>query len=34
MNRLESKYLYLPIHANMTLKDAQYVVETLNLNLT
>jgi dTDP-4-amino-4,6-dideoxygalactose transaminase len=30
MDRLEPLYLYIPIHTNMTLKDAERVVKTLN----
>lgn len=30
MDRLEPQYLYIPIHANMTMEDAKHVVRTLN----
>ena len=30
MNRLEQKYLYLPIHSKMSLRDAKYIVKEFN----
>lgn len=30
MNRLEPLYLYIPIHTNMTVKDAKYITTILN----
>ena len=30
MNEIESKYLYIPIHSNMTIEDAEYVTEVIN----
>ena len=29
MNEIESKYLYIPIHSNMTVEDAEYVAEII-----
>ena len=30
MNRIESQYLYIPIHSNMTVEDAEYVADIVN----
>jgi len=30
MNELESKYLYLPLHTQMSLKDIDYIAKVLN----
>jgi dTDP-4-amino-4,6-dideoxygalactose transaminase len=32
MNKIESQYLYIPIHSNMTVEDAEYVAEVINEN--
>ena len=33
MNAVEHRYLYIPIHANMTMNDAKHIVKTLNSSL-
>lgn len=30
MNKIELEYLYIPIHSNMTVEDAEYVAEVIN----
>ncbi len=30
MNRIESQYLYIPMHSNITVEDAKYVSEVIN----
>ena len=30
MDRLESKYLYLPLHQNLTIENVRYIAEALN----